>query len=175
MIAAPVLRTERLLLRPHTREDYEPLCSLWSDPEVTRFIGGNPANAQDCWFRLMRYMGLWPLLGFGYWAVCAAEDGRYLGDVGFADFKRGLGASYDGVPEAGWSITPAAAGKGYATEAMRAAHAWIDDAQGRPRCVCMIEPGNTASVRVALKLGYERLGEATYGASAVTLYQRPGG
>jgi RimJ/RimL family protein N-acetyltransferase len=39
----------------------------------------------------------------------------------------------------------------------------------------MIEPGNTASVRVALKLGYERLGEATYGASAVTLYQRPGG
>lgn len=175
MIAAPVLRTERLILRPHRREDYEPLCALWSDPEVIRFIGGKPATAQDGWFRLMRYMGMWPLLGFGYWAVCAADDGRYLGDVGFADFKRGLGPSFDGAPEAGWSLAAAAAGQGYATEAMHAAQAWLDEAKSNPRCVCMIEPANTASVRVALKLGYRRLGEASYGAAAVTLYERPAG
>lgn len=170
---APVLRTERLELRAHRREDFEALAALWADPEVTRFIGGKPASAQDSWFRLMRYMGLWPLLGFGYWAVCEAETGAYLGDVGFADFKRGLGPSFDGVPEGGWSLAAAAKGKGYATEAMRAAQGWLDAAQARPRCVCMIEPANTASVRVALKLGYRRLGEATYGASPVLMYERP--
>ena len=65
---APVLRTERLELRAHRREDFEALAALWADPEVTRFIGGKPASAQDSWFRLMRYMGMWPLLFCGEWA-----------------------------------------------------------------------------------------------------------
>ncbi|MBU6407044.1 MAG: GNAT family N-acetyltransferase [Alphaproteobacteria bacterium] len=173
MNEAPVLRTARLVLRPHRRADFDAVVALWSDPEVTRFIGAKPATAQECWYRLMRYLGMWPMLGFGYWAVCAADGGAYLGEVGFADFKRGLGPCFDGAPEAGWGVATAAAGRGIATEAMRAAQAWLDEAFAGPRCVCMIEPANMGSVRVALKLGYRRLGEGSYGATAVTLFERP--
>jgi len=60
--------------------------------------------------------------------------------------------------EAGWVLVPAAHGKGYATEAMRAAFAWAA-AQLCPRDVgCVIEPGNEASFGVARKLGFVETG-----------------
>lgn len=172
MSGAPVLTTARCVLRGHDRSDFERLYQTWSDPGVTRHLGGQPWTAQDCWFRLMRYLGMWPLLGFGYWAVCDRSSGLYLGDVGYADFKRGLGPDFDGLPEAGWVLAPDAAGRGIATEAMSAAEAWLEGALGPVRRVCMIEPDNQASVRVANKLNYRAFGHAEYGGSPVTLFER---
>jgi RimJ/RimL family protein N-acetyltransferase len=36
------LETDRLILRPHVREDFDESYALWSDETVTRFIGGKP-------------------------------------------------------------------------------------------------------------------------------------
>ena len=41
------------------------------------------------------YISLWATLGFGYWAVEAKDDGRLLGQVGFADFKRDMEPSIE--------------------------------------------------------------------------------
>jgi RimJ/RimL family protein N-acetyltransferase len=53
-------------------------------------------------------------------------------------------------------------GRGYATEATRAALAWIDARLGNPRMFCIVSPENVASIRVAEKCGFRRWTETTY-------------
>lgn len=160
--AIPVLTTERLILRGHRLDDFAASSALWSDPDVTRFIGGRIFTQEEIWARLIRYVGHWVLLGFGYWAVTDKETGRFLGEVGFADFKRDIEPSFDGMPEIGWVLAPHAHGKGYATEAVRAALAWGDKHFETSRTVCIIAPDNTPSIRVAEKCGYRKFQETTY-------------
>ena len=74
-------------------------------------------------------------------------------------------------PEAGWAFGRAAWGRGIATEAMTAAHQWLDsNCPGLSSCV--IEPANTNSVRVAEKLGYRKSGETLLGGVPVGTYRR---
>jgi hypothetical protein len=65
-----------------------------------------------------------------------------------------------------------AAGNGLATEAMIAALRWADAALSPARTVCMIAPGNAASLRVAGKVGYRLYAKAEYKGSEVVLYDR---
>ena len=97
---------------------------MWADPEVTRYIGGTPLTEEESWARLLRYVGHWSLLGFGYWVVEEKTTGNFIGEVGFADYKRDLPSLKD-LPEIGWVFSSQASGKGYATEAVRAASAWV--------------------------------------------------
>lgn len=124
--SSPLLETDRLIMRPHVRGDFDESFAMWSDPEVIRFIGGQPFSRGEVWARLMRYAGHWALLGFGYWVVRDKQRGRFLGEVGFADFQRQIEPPLEGTPEIGWALSPAAHGRGYATEAVRAALRWAD-------------------------------------------------
>ena len=158
----PVLETERLTLRGHRADDFADCMSLWTDPEVTRFIGGKPSTREEVWARLLRYAGHWTLLGFGYWVVAEKATGRFLGEVGFADFRRQIEPSLDGVPEIGWVLAPHSHGRGYATEAVRAALAWGDGHFGPIRTACIIAPENGPSIRVAERCGYREFRRTTY-------------
>ncbi|MFE0753011.1 GNAT family N-acetyltransferase [Inquilinus sp. NPDC058860] len=166
------IETERLVLRPHRAEDFDDLAAMWADPGVTRFIGGRPSTPEESWARLLRYGGLWSLLGFGYWAVRDRATGRFVGEVGFADFRRGLGPDFDGAPEGGWILAPWAQGRGLAGEAVRAALAWAD-ARGWARSVCIIDPDNAPSLRLAGACGYREIGRITYKDHPVVLLERP--
>jgi RimJ/RimL family protein N-acetyltransferase len=97
------------------------------------------------------------MLGYGYWAVEEKVSDRYVGELGFADFKRDIQPSIEGMPEMGWALVPRAHGKGYATEALRAAVSWGDSHFGLLRTVCIIHRDNHQSFRVAEKLGYKTL------------------
>lgn len=121
---APTLITERLQLDAHTLDDFESLAALWADPQVVRYIGGTPRDREDSPGRLMRYVGHWALLGYGYWAVRDKLSGEYLGSIGFSNFLRDITPALD-APEMGWTLVSSAHGKGYATEALRAALAWV--------------------------------------------------
>ena len=96
-------------------------------------------------------------LGFGYWVVRERETGRFVGEVGFANFHRDLEPPIGDDPEAGWGLAPRAHGRGYATEAMTAAHAWLERNMGTTRTVCTIRAHNRASLRMAEKQGYREL------------------
>jgi RimJ/RimL family protein N-acetyltransferase len=170
--AAPVLETERLRLRPHRTEDFDELAAMWADPLVIRHIGGRPSTKEESWSRLVRYAGHWPLFGYGYWAIEERASGRYAGDVGLADFRRDMTPSLDGAPEAGWALAPWAHGRGLATEAVRAALAWSDANLAAPATVCIIDPGNTASFRVAQKCGYVEQYRTTYKGDPTVVYRR---
>src|SRR6476660_254127 len=122
--AIPVLETDRLRLRSPVPEDLAASTAMWSNPEVVRHIGGTPFTQEEVWARILRYRGMWSVLGFGFWSVEEKSSGRFVGDVGFGDFHRDLKPSIDGLPEMGWVLDPAFHGKGYASEAVGAAMQW---------------------------------------------------
>ena len=166
------LESARLVLRPHVREDFPEMAALWRDPEVTRFIGGRPFSEEESWARLLRYIGHWAALGYGYWTVRERDSGRFVGEVGLADFRREIEPGFDGAPEMGWALAPWAWGRGYATEAVNTALAWADVRFGGARTVCIISPENTASTVVAQKCGYAPAGKALYRGAEIQVYAR---
>jgi RimJ/RimL family protein N-acetyltransferase len=145
---------------------------MWADPVVTRHIGGKPSTREESWSRLLRYGGLWPLLGFGYWVIEEKSSGRFAGEAGFADFRRALEPSFGDTPEAGWALAAWAQGKGFSTEAVLAAVAWADANLSAPRTACMIDPGNMASISVAQKCGYREFARATFRDKPTVLFER---
>ncbi|GBQ34006.1 GNAT family N-acetyltransferase [Gluconacetobacter azotocaptans] len=166
-----MIETERLRLSLHQATDFDDLREMWGDPNVVRYISGVPSSEQESWFRLLRYRGLWDLLGYGYWCVRSKADGRYVGDVGFADLKRLIEPPLGAVPEAGWVLASWAHGRGFATEALRAALAWMDG-RGVDRTVCIMASENDTSRRVAEKCGYSLKGNVSFRDRPTLLLQR---
>lgn len=149
----PTLTTNRLIIRPIALGDWEDYAAAWADPELTRFIGGQPRDRTTSWGKFLQGAGLWPVLGYGYWTFADRATGRFLGNGGLSQFERGV-AALVGHVEAGWAFVPAAWGRGLATEAMAAILAWADAALPAGEIRAIIDHGNTASIRVAHKLGF---------------------
>lgn len=167
------IETERLILDAHTIDDFEPLAAMWAEPEVVKFISGRPSTAQESWMRLLRYGGLWPLLGYGFWAVREKSSGRFVGDLGFADFRRQIQPSIAGLPEAGWVFATWAHRRGFAGEALAAALAWLDASVPIARSVCLISPENEPSIRLAERNGYGNALTISFSGEATLLLSRP--
>lgn len=155
IMSVPLVESPRLRLRGHRRDDLSHCVAMWSDPNVTKFISGRAASEQQTWARLLSYVGHWALMGFGYWAIEEKASGQFVGEVGFADFKREIAPSMRGSPELGFALVSLVHGKGYATESVRAALSWADARLPHPRTVCLVSPQNLASLQVVKKCGYE--------------------
>jgi RimJ/RimL family protein N-acetyltransferase len=134
-----------------------------------------PMTPEESWARLLRHAGQWALRGCGIFAVEEKETGELVGEAGFADFRRGLGADFDPFPEASWTIRPDRQGRGYATEAAGAALAWLAGTRGEAHTVCLIHTDNIASHRVAAKLGYTPFRTLDYRGYPAQLLRRDGG
>lgn len=169
MSVVPVIETERLILRGHTKADLDVCAAIWGDAEVTRYIGGRPFARDEVWSRILRYVGHWQEMGYGFWAVTEKASGRLIGELGFADFKRPLEPSFGDTPEMGWVLSPTGHGKGYASEAVAAALDWGDRNFDGRRTVCMIHPENEASLRVAQKAGFREFARADYHGPTILL------
>jgi RimJ/RimL family protein N-acetyltransferase len=140
------IETERLVLRPLGLADldaYERIGEEFARVEV---------EAAD---------KHWSAHGFGNWAILERDSERLVGmlEVHFAG--DGIGGIEPDEVEIGWFIAADRRGQGVATEAARAA---IADAFARvqpPHLVAYIRPENTASLRIAAKLGMRDEGEGT--------------
>ncbi len=172
MTIAPILTTQRTILRPHTLADFPSMAAMWSDPNVVRYISGKPSSKAEAWTHLLRYAGHWNLLGFGYWVVEDRTSATFLGEVGFADYHREIDPPFDGTPEAGWVMTVASHGQGLAREAVRAALEWADKNLYANQTVCMIAPEHAASLRLARDLGYANERYAQHMGSTVITLER---
>lgn len=171
-IAVPVIETPRLRLRGHRLRDYVNCVELWGDPQVTQYIGGKPLTAEEAWVRLLRYVGHWALLGFGYWVIEDKATGAFLGEGGFQENHRDIEPSLKGMLETGWVFLPRAHGKGYATEAVCAMHAWKDANLPEKKVCCMIDEPNAASLRVAEKCGYRQTSRTSYHGASILIFLR---
>jgi RimJ/RimL family protein N-acetyltransferase len=171
---APVIETPRLRLRAHSVEDFDSYCQLWSDPAVTHFVLPRPSTCEEVWSRLLRYAGHWALLGFGYWAVEERSTGAFVGDVGFAEYHREFDSPFAALPDLGWVLSPAMHGKGYATEAAIAALTWASaNIHAFDDVSCILHPDNTASRRVAEKVGFLYREATIYRDQPTLVFTRP--
>ena len=123
----------------------------------------------------MRSAGHWVVLGYGFWAVEEKDSGRFVGGVGFLNLKRDLDPPLGDAPEIGWVLDPAVHGLGYASEAVLAALEWGEHHFGPVRTVCIIDPENQPSLRVAAKFGYREYARSTYHGAPIVLLERPAG
>ncbi|MBZ6382594.1 GNAT family N-acetyltransferase [Sphingomonas sanguinis] len=169
-MSPPTLTTERLTLRGHHPDDLDALAAMWADPGVYAMIGGKPRAREDVWIRLLRSVGCWTVFGYGAWVVCDRATGQVLGDMGLLESWRAIVPELT-VPETGWTLIPAAQGKGYAGEAMRAVLGWADG-RGLTRTCCIIDPANTASIRLAKKLGYGAPVQGVYHDRTIQIFHR---
>jgi RimJ/RimL family protein N-acetyltransferase len=171
--SAPDLLTDRLRLRSPRIEDFDAMARMWGDESTMRFISGVPSTPSESWSRLLRYIGHWQALGFGYWVVEDRAAPAFLGEVGLADYRREMTPSIDGMPEIGWVLTPEARGRGIATEAAQAAIGWADAHLSAARSCCIFDPAHAASRRVAQKLGYADAFTATFKERPTLVMTRP--
>lgn len=142
---APVLETERLTMRAPRLEDAEAFAAFFGS-ERAKFVGG-PTTPERSWRSLAQELGHWVLRGYGRWVLTEKGSDTAIGIVGLW-FPLGFPEN-----ELGWDLFDGATGKGYATEAGRAARDYAYGTLGWTTLTSMIDPQNTASAAVATRLG----------------------
>jgi RimJ/RimL family protein N-acetyltransferase len=149
----PELVTERLLLRGLELSDFDAYAAICADPEVRRYLGdGRPLERPAAWREIALLLGHWGLRGFGQWAVVERQTGELVGRAGLWEPE-----GWPGL-EVGWVLGRRWWGRGFATEAARAAMDHAFGSLDARRVISLIHPENGRSIRVAERLGerYER-------------------
>ena len=153
----PRLETERLVLRRWRLSDDAPFAALNADPEVMRHFPG-PKTAAESLREARAFDARFDADGFGPWAV------EVPGEIGFAGFV-GLWRVSRPMPlapvagrtvEIGWRLARAFWGRGFATEAARAALADVAGRCGVREVVSFTAVTNAPSRRVMERLGMRR-------------------
>jgi RimJ/RimL family protein N-acetyltransferase len=161
-----VLETPRLLLRKLRPSDLDAYALMCADPEVMRHIGtGASLDRNASWRSLAAMLGHWQMLGYGMWAIEIRQSGAFAGRVGFLDPPGWPGF------ELGWLLGREHWGRGYASEAARAALDYAFETLKRDRVVSLIRPGNERSVRVAQRIGERPAGEADMMGAKALVYE----
>ena len=130
-------------------------------------------SAEDCWRRLAASVGMWQLNGFGTWAVDRKIDGKLVGNAGIFTGWRDMKPEFGEEPEMGWIFASETHGQGLASEACRAVLEWADSNLEPTPIWAIIAPENEPSIRLAEKLGFERVSETTYRDDPTLVLRRP--
>jgi RimJ/RimL family protein N-acetyltransferase len=161
----PTVKTSRLLLRGWSRRDLKAHAEMSADPVAMRYIGdGKVLDQGQSWREIAMHVGHWVLRGYGQWALERREDGVWLGQAGLWNPP-----GWPGL-EVGWKLARHAWGEGYATEAGQAAIEWAWCNLDAPELISVIQPDNAASIRVAERLGMQRLLETTLKEQDVVIF-----
>jgi ribosomal-protein-alanine N-acetyltransferase len=149
----PVLRTDRLLLRPWRDSDLEPFAALNGDPVVMEHFARPLDRAESDAF-VERIRGHFAREGFGFWAVEAPGIAELVGMIGLS--KPPFEAHFTPCVEIGWRLAREHWGKGYAGEAARASLRFGFEELGLDEIVAFTVPANFRSRNVMERIGMTR-------------------
>jgi ribosomal-protein-alanine N-acetyltransferase len=152
-----IVETARLLLRPLGPEDLEEHHAVvGSDPQVT--WDGKARTLEESRAYLEAHRQHWDEHAFGMWAAIEKTTGDFLGHAGLQTLE-----DTDDV-QVGYYLGQRAWGRGFATEAARAALRYGFEYLGLPHIVAVARPENRASQKVLAKIGMCQAGiECHYG------------
>ncbi len=159
------VRTERLVIRPYTADDLDDFADIQRRPDVVEYmfwpIRDRAASKRHLADRRRKtrleqghdFLGLAVELPDEPSLNARPGSGRVIGDVSL--LLRNVPARQ---LEVGWVMNPDFAGRGYATEASRAMLDLAFRRAGAHRVVAQLDARNTASARMAERLGMRREG-----------------
>ena len=146
-----ILETPRLVLRRFEPGDLDALFELYRDPEIRRhFPDGTRTLAETRdeleWHR----QGPPGFPGLGLWATVERRSGAFLGRCGLLPWV------IDGRPEVelAYLIDKRRWREGFASEAAAGIVEYARAVLGLRRLICLVTPGNIASVGVAERVGF---------------------
>lgn len=145
LTSAPVLETERLILRGPELRDFEPLAEFFADPRSDGF--GGPLKRDDAWRWWALNIGHFHIHGYGYFTIEMKDEGAPAGLSGLWNPEGWP------EPELGYVIFAAYEGKGVAYEASVRMRQWAYQDLGFTTLSSHIVPGNTRSEALAKRLG----------------------
>ena len=145
---ATLLTTPRLVLRTFRRDDLPAYAALNADPDVYRWLGGEPLSREHS-----DEIAEWAnecveVQGYGLVAVERASDGVFLGMCGLHHQE-----SFPDDVEIAWRFAFEHWGHGYATEAARAWLAFGFDVVGLPAVISTTDHDNERSQGVMRRIG----------------------
>lgn len=170
--AGILLESERLILRRYQHTDFTALRDMAADPRMFRHSERGPMTEEEAWDRLLRHAGHWDLVGYGIFLIEEKATGRFVGECGVSDFRRGLGAGFDLLPEMTWSVIPEFQARGLGGEAAEAILNWLPS-QEVGAVVCLIHAGNARSLDLARRLGFRRVRCLDYRGYRAIILRRP--
>ncbi len=144
----PVIESERLILRAFREaSDFEPYAEFYGS-DLTKYYGG-PLDRSSAWRAAAAMMGHWVIRGYGAWAVEEKSTGDFCGIVGLW--------YPEGWPEREitWAIVKQKQGSGIAAEAAIRSRTYAYETLGWSSVYSCISAENTASIKLAEKLGAE--------------------
>ncbi|MGY1802427.1 GNAT family N-acetyltransferase [Blastococcus sp. SYSU D00922] len=145
-----VLETDRLLLRELTADDLDALAALYRDPEVRRYFPDGTRTHEQTREELAWVVDVYyGRYGYGLWATVEKETGAFVGRCGLLPWEIGGRTEV----EVAYLLDRSVWGRGLATEAARAIAEHAFSTLPVDRLIAMIDPANTASRRVAEKIG----------------------
>lgn len=152
------LATDRLILRQWREEDLEPFAAMSADLAVMEHFPSTLPRAESDTVarRLMTHIGEH---GFGLWAMELPGVAPFIGFTGmqYVSFDAPFVAKPPArTVEIGWRLATAHWGKGYASEAARAALDYGFRTLGLPEIVSFTTTTNTRSRAVMERLGMTR-------------------
>jgi [ribosomal protein S5]-alanine N-acetyltransferase len=139
-----ILRTNRLSLRPYTAEHAPDLFDIFRDERAMRFMPTLPHKDAVETEAYLHAEASRP--GAYLWSIFLKDESKAIGQVHILGETR--------LPGMGYIIHPDYWGKGIAPEACRAALPFVFENLGCDRIELWIDETNTASLRVAQKLGF---------------------
>ena len=142
----PTLETERLILRPPVRADFDGLCTFFADARTMEHLGGVQSPAV-VWRTMCTIAGAWHLEGAYMFSVLEKATGQWIGRIGPLHPWGWPGR------EVGWGLLSSHWGRGYAVEAAVASMDYVFDTLGWSEVIHTIAPDNTGSAAVARRLG----------------------
>ena len=163
----PVLETARLILRVPSEEDFETVATFMTS-DRTEYLGGVVTDRWQQWRSFLATFGHWALRGYGLFQVTLG-DGTRVGRVGILNHGAGLWPE----PELGWHLFDGHEGKGYASEAAMAVRDWAWRERSLGPLISQIHPDNTASRRLAERLGARVERETTLLGDPALIYRHP--
>ncbi len=144
-----ILTTERLRLVPFADEHFDGLYDMNRDPEVMRYITGQPETPEYTRQSIERVKARWAEWGYSWWSFFELATGMIVG----AGTVQHLGRDKANPHETGWRLRRDRWGRGYASEAAQAMAAFAFETVKAPLLTAVCQPANTASSHVMEKLG----------------------
>jgi RimJ/RimL family protein N-acetyltransferase len=163
-VSIPHLKTARLTLREFRMGDFDAFAAHLQNPVASAFI--SQADRKDAWRIFGCATGMWLLQGAGWWSVEVRETGQLVGTVG-AFFREGWPEM-----EIGWNTYQAFWRRGFASEAAGEVLRYALEVRKERRVTALIDPGNTASLRVAAHLGMKHESDTELWGNPIGRYWR---